>query len=302
MPYSGATAGHAQGAARHAQGTARLAQATTRYNGSEGWAQNHAVRIWGGGNLLLAAPLTRARHVTTPRTVAPTCASARRHCLPPTASPRPPPARPAGPPCLRTGRVLEDTFFKKAKASGYVARSAYKLQEVRPDSWHRVAGGGSRAPSPCTTTTQPPQIQQKHKLIPPGGHVLDLGCHPGAWLQVRGSTGWLHTTAGCAPARHYHQRFVAGRMRIAGTSQEGRPGDRRGHTGGLRCPLPHCTPAWRATLGSRVLLVRAVRCAPNRCAGDQAPRQVLRRQGVDRAGGRALAGPGVLGAACAKWL
>ncbi|KAI3429712.1 hypothetical protein D9Q98_005797 [Chlorella vulgaris] len=56
----------------------------------------------------------------------------------------------------RTGRVLEDTFFKQAKAKGYVARSAYKLQE----------------------------IQQKHKLIPPGGQILDLGCHPGAWLQV----------------------------------------------------------------------------------------------------------------------
>lgn len=37
-----------------------------------------------------------------------------------------------------------------------MARSAYKLQE----------------------------IQQKHKLIPPGGQILDLGCHPGAWLQV----------------------------------------------------------------------------------------------------------------------
>lgn len=29
-----------------------------------------------------------------------------------------------------------------------------------------------------------PRIQQKHKLIPQGGQVLDLGCHPGAWLQV----------------------------------------------------------------------------------------------------------------------
>ena len=102
-------------------------------------------------------------------------------------------------PWRRSGRVLEDTFFKKAKvrsrqpgwpsharrdrrarllttvlpaatrsipipsvlcrlqAQGYVARSAYKLQE----------------------------IQEKHKLIKPGSQVLDLGCHPGAWLQVR---------------------------------------------------------------------------------------------------------------------
>lgn len=39
---------------------------------------------------------------------------------------------------------------------GYVARSAYKLLE----------------------------IQNKHKIIRPGGSVCDLGCHPGAWLQV----------------------------------------------------------------------------------------------------------------------
>ena len=42
------------------------------------------------------------------------------------------------------------------QTEGYVARSAFKLLE----------------------------IQQKHMLIPPGGKVLDLGCHPGAWLQV----------------------------------------------------------------------------------------------------------------------
>ncbi|KAL0033063.1 hypothetical protein WJX79_000767 [Trebouxia sp. C0005] len=53
-------------------------------------------------------------------------------------------------------RVLNDKFFKKAKAEGYLARSAFKLQE----------------------------LQQKHKLIAPGSRVLDLGCSPGAWLQV----------------------------------------------------------------------------------------------------------------------
>lgn len=56
----------------------------------------------------------------------------------------------------RTGRRLNDHFSQQAKGEGYVARSAYKLLE----------------------------IQQKHKIIPPGGKVLDLGCHPGAWLQV----------------------------------------------------------------------------------------------------------------------
>jgi 23S rRNA (uridine2552-2'-O)-methyltransferase len=58
----------------------------------------------------------------------------------------------------RNGRRLgiTDPAFRQAKTEGYVARSAYKLLE----------------------------IQQKHKLIPLGGSVLDLGCHPGAWLQV----------------------------------------------------------------------------------------------------------------------
>ena len=53
-------------------------------------------------------------------------------------------------------RVLHDQFFKKAKAEGYVARSAYKLLE----------------------------IQQRHRLIQPRDRVLDLGCAPGSWLQV----------------------------------------------------------------------------------------------------------------------
>lgn len=39
---------------------------------------------------------------------------------------------------------------------GYAARSAFKLQE----------------------------IQKRFNVIPKGGSVLDLGCHPGAWLQV----------------------------------------------------------------------------------------------------------------------
>ncbi|CAK0751754.1 hypothetical protein CVIRNUC_002092 [Coccomyxa viridis] len=53
-------------------------------------------------------------------------------------------------------RNLRDQFTKKAKAAGFLARSAYKLLE----------------------------IQQRHKIITPGSHCLDLGCSPGAWLQV----------------------------------------------------------------------------------------------------------------------
>ncbi len=61
----------------------------------------------------------------------------------------------------------KDHFFHKAKSDGFVARSAYKLQE----------------------------IQDKHKLIKPGHRVLDLGCSPGSWSQVTlkliGAKGYL---------------------------------------------------------------------------------------------------------------
>jgi len=53
-------------------------------------------------------------------------------------------------------RVLHDEYFLKAKAEGYLARSAYKLQ----------------------------QINEAKRLIRTGDRVLDLGCAPGAWLQV----------------------------------------------------------------------------------------------------------------------
>ncbi|KAG1679133.1 hypothetical protein FOA52_000488 [Chlamydomonas sp. UWO 241] len=52
--------------------------------------------------------------------------------------------------------VVTDPWFKLAKKEGYVSRAAYKLVE----------------------------IQKKHKLIKPGSKVLDLGCSPGAWMQV----------------------------------------------------------------------------------------------------------------------
>jgi 23S rRNA (uridine2552-2'-O)-methyltransferase len=52
--------------------------------------------------------------------------------------------------------VVDDPWFKLAKKEGYVSRAAYKLKE----------------------------IQKKHKLIKPGHKVLDLGCVPGAWMQV----------------------------------------------------------------------------------------------------------------------
>ncbi len=53
-------------------------------------------------------------------------------------------------------RILQDQYFKKAKTEGYLARSAYKLQE----------------------------INERQAFIKLGDKVLDLGCAPGSWLQV----------------------------------------------------------------------------------------------------------------------
>ena len=53
-------------------------------------------------------------------------------------------------------RVLQDRYFKQAKAEGYAARSAYKLTE----------------------------IDDRNKILNRGAKVLDLGCAPGSWLQV----------------------------------------------------------------------------------------------------------------------
>ena len=59
-------------------------------------------------------------------------------------------------PAVPSPRKLHDKYFKQAKRDGYLARSAYKLLE----------------------------LDDRHKVIPRGGKVLDLGCAPGSWLQV----------------------------------------------------------------------------------------------------------------------
>ena len=50
---------------------------------------------------------------------------------------------------------LNDSYVKKAKKSGYRARSAFKLEE----------------------------IDKKDKLLRPGLNVVDLGAAPGGWCQ-----------------------------------------------------------------------------------------------------------------------
>jgi 23S rRNA (uridine2552-2'-O)-methyltransferase len=48
-----------------------------------------------------------------------------------------------------------DHYFDRAKKEGFRARSVYKLEEV----------------------------DRRVRLLKPGQRVLDLGCHPGSWLQ-----------------------------------------------------------------------------------------------------------------------
>ncbi|CAN6442729.1 unnamed protein product [Victoria cruziana] len=55
-----------------------------------------------------------------------------------------------------SGLGTPDFFYREAQRLGYVARSAFKLL----------------------------QMQKQYKLISPGDSILDLGCAPGAWLQV----------------------------------------------------------------------------------------------------------------------
>ncbi|CAL5363658.1 unnamed protein product [Camellia sinensis] len=56
-----------------------------------------------------------------------------------------------------SGAGAPDFFYREAQRLGYVARSAFK---------------------------QLLQMQKQYKLIKPGSSILDLGCAPGAWLQV----------------------------------------------------------------------------------------------------------------------
>ena len=52
-------------------------------------------------------------------------------------------------------KQVQDHYFHKAKRAGYVARSAFKLEE----------------------------IDRRHGLLRPGMRVLDLGAAPGSWMQ-----------------------------------------------------------------------------------------------------------------------
>lgn len=54
-----------------------------------------------------------------------------------------------------TRRGQPDALYRRAKTEGYAARSVFKLKEM----------------------------DLRYGLLRPGQRVLDLGCHPGSWLQ-----------------------------------------------------------------------------------------------------------------------
>ena len=80
-------------------------------------------------------------------------------------------------------RKLQDVFFRKAKAEGYLARSAYKLLELQKQ--HRIIPSGATGPKAfpqrCNRSVWMPVADSSYIA---DGNVLDLGCSPGAWLQV----------------------------------------------------------------------------------------------------------------------
>jgi len=58
----------------------------------------------------------------------------------------------------------KDAYYNRAKAEGYRSRAAYKLLE----------------------------IQRRYRVLRHGDHVVDLGCAPGAWLQVAADLAGPH--------------------------------------------------------------------------------------------------------------
>lgn len=96
-----------------------------------------------------------------------------------------------------------DFFYREAQRLGYVARSAFKVL-LPPSSAPLYISFFFSFSLPLFTLNftslsrlslcacvmgqeQLLQMQKQYKLITPGSSVLDLGCAPGAWLQVLNS-------------------------------------------------------------------------------------------------------------------
>ena len=82
-------------------------------------------------------------------------------------------------------KKIKDHYFYKAKHDGYVARSAYKLEE----------------------------LDKKYRIIRKRNFVLDLGCSPGSWLQYASKkVGKKGRVLGVdlQPVNHYNVKKLMG--------------------------------------------------------------------------------------------
>ena len=78
---------------------------------------------------------------------------------------------------------VKDHYFKKAKKNNYVARSVFKLEE----------------------------IDKKFRILKKNMHILDLGYHPGSWIQytspIIGSNGHIYGIDLKPPNEKLNQSF-----------------------------------------------------------------------------------------------
>lgn len=100
-------------------------------------------------------------------------------------------------------RVLHDKYFKQAKEEGYLARSAYKLKE----------------------------LQERFSLIRKGDRVLDLGCAPGAWLQVALEIVGEDGVVVGLDLKEVDERLVPGAFTMVGDAFEVEPAKLMGGSG-----------------------------------------------------------------------
>ena len=109
-------------------------------------------------------------HETTP---------VQRHKPPPPLSPALHPSLPPG--GTRAGPAWTSCLLQ---AQQYVARSAYKLLDIQQK--HKIIAPGAIhvASHPQCVPRLPSLSFQCHVYTVAGSRVLDLGCAPGAWLQV----------------------------------------------------------------------------------------------------------------------
>jgi 23S rRNA (uridine2552-2'-O)-methyltransferase len=102
-------------------------------------------------------------------------------------------------------RELHDPYFKKAKAEGYLARSAYKLKE----------------------------INDRKRLLGKGARVLDLGCAPGAWLQVAAEIVGPSGVVVGIDLQEVREQIAPNVHTIQGDIYQSTPGALRGRSGEL---------------------------------------------------------------------